>query len=74
MSKGRYQRPNTSLLIHFDPVTWDALKAHAPGTMERAAYEFIQGGLGIVPKVVTNTTAAQPPPENVSFALFPPLR
>lgn len=55
MTIKRYARPSYRLILDFDPITWDAIKKHAPaGQLERAAYKLIQDGLG----VVTTVTAA----------------
>jgi hypothetical protein len=58
MTIRQYKRPSYRLILDFDPVTWDAIKRHAPaGQLERAAYKLIQDGLG----VVTMITAAPAP-------------
>jgi hypothetical protein len=61
-----------SLRIGFDPVTWEALKAAAGGSMERAAYLMIQERLGL--KIVVETSGVDTHPETEEFLkIFPPL-
>lgn len=75
MTTRSYKQPSTTLRIHFDPLTWDALKTRAAGQMERAAYLFIQQGLGLAMTPTGDpTTSAEPPPEKMEFGAFPPLR
>ena len=67
MTTRTYRRPSYRIVLDFDPVTWDALKEHARGYMERAAYKLIQDGLG----VTTNVTES-PPPKFEAIETRPP--
>lgn len=69
-----YKAPNFTLTIPFDPITWDLLKAHATGSMERLGYELIVRGLfedGAAP--IERILSYSSPVKTTGFSAFRPL-